>query len=115
MKNYDVWQKQHQEKAGLIALCASAVRQVVIDAEIILYGSVARGEETAESDVDLLVLVPQPVTSTLRRAVRARLYNIGLQSDQIITALVRQKSAWYSAPLNYTPLYQTIEREGVQL
>ena len=115
MKNYDVWQKQHEEKAGLMALCASAVRQIVADAEIILYGSVARGEETAESDIDLLVLVPQPVTPMLRRAVRAQLYNIGLQSDQIITALVRQKSAWHSAPLSYTPLYHAIENEGVRL
>ena len=95
--------------------CASAVRQTVADAEVILYGSVARGEETADSDVDLLVLVPQPVTPVLRRAIRAQLYHIGLQADRVITSIVRQKSAWHSAPLNYTPLYQAIENEGVRL
>lgn len=115
MKNYEVWQKQHHEKAGLMALCASAVRQIVADAEIILYGSVARGEETAESDIDLLVLVSQEVTPALRRTVRARLYHVGLQTDRVITSIVRQKSAWHSAPLNYTPLYHAIENEGVRL
>lgn len=66
MNHYQAWRKEYPEKADLMALCAAAVRQNIADAEVILYGSVARGEETAESDIDLLVLVPQVVTPARR-------------------------------------------------
>lgn len=115
MNDYQTWRKQYPEKAELMALCAEAVRRSIANAEVVLYGSVARGEETAASDIDLLVLVPQAVTPALRRAVRAQLYHVGLQTDRVITSIVRQKSAWHSAPLNYTPLYAAIESEGVRL
>jgi len=58
MRTYQEWQKINPSKAGLLATCAAAIRQVVPEAEVILYGSAARGEETPESDIDLLVLVP---------------------------------------------------------
>lgn len=115
MQIYSEWQKQHPEKAPLLRACVEAVRNVVPDAEVILFGSVARGEETADSDVDLLVLVPQEVTPKLRRVVHDQLYEIELESDQIITSIIRQRKAWESAPLNYTPLYRVIKNEGIQL
>ena len=95
--------------------CVAAIRRVVPEAEVILYSSVARGDEPPDSDIDLFVLVPQAVTPSLRRALHAQLYEVGLQADCIISAIVRQKSAWHSPPLNYTPLYQAVEDEGVRL
>lgn len=115
MKSYQDWQKQHSTKTGLLAICATAIRQIVPSAEIILYGSVARGEETIESDVDLLVLVPNEVTYKLERAIRDQIYEIELESDQIISVMVRQNSRWHSRPLNFTPLYRAIAREGISL
>jgi hypothetical protein len=52
MQSYQEWQKLHPAKAGLLAACAAAIRQVAPEAEVILYGSVARGEETPESDTE---------------------------------------------------------------
>ncbi|MDZ7404681.1 MAG: nucleotidyltransferase domain-containing protein [candidate division KSB1 bacterium] len=115
VKSYQDWQKLHPAKAGLLAACAAAIHQVAPEAEVILYGSVARGEETPESDIDLLVLVPQEVTPKFRRFLRDQLYEIALAQDQIITSIIRQRSRWHSKPLNYTPLYHAIEKEGVRL
>ncbi|MFQ5641969.1 MAG: nucleotidyltransferase domain-containing protein [bacterium] len=112
---YDDWQKQHPDKAPLLAACVAAVRSVVPDAGVVLYGSVARGEETADSDVDLLVLVPQEVTSELRKMVHDQLYEIDLEYNQVVTSIIRQRKAWESPPLNYTPLYRSIKNEGVLL
>jgi len=115
MRNYQDWQKLHPDKTDLLEHCAAAIRQIVADAEVILYGSVARGDEHAESDIDLLVLVPQEVTHKLERAIHDQIYEIELESDQIISIIVRQRSKWYSEPLNFTPLYRAIESEGLQI
>lgn len=115
MKAYRDWQKQHPHKAALLHRCAAAVRQLVPEAEVILYGSVARGDDHAESDIDLLVLIPQTVTSDLRREIRGRIYEVALESDQVITSIVRQDTQWHAEPLNCTSLYDAIESEGVRL
>lgn len=115
MKTYEDWQKQSPPKSGLLKSCVAAIRRVVPDAEVILYGSVARGEETLDSDIDLLVLVPQEVTYQLERAIRDQIYEIELESDQIISVIVRQNTRWHSRPLNITPLYRAIAREGIPI
>lgn len=115
MKSYQEWQQQHSTKASLVAICATAIRQIEPNAEVILYGSVARGEEMAESDIDLLVLVPQEATYKLERAIRDQIYEIELESDQIISVIVRQNTRWHSRPLNFTPLYRAIAREGIAI
>lgn len=115
MKVYRDWQKQHPHKAALLHRCASAIRQLVPEAEVILYGSVVRGDDQAESDIDLLVLVPESVTPELRREIRGRIYEVALESDRIITSIVRQDAQWHAEPLNCTQLYDAIESEGVRL
>ena len=113
MRTYHEWQKINPRKAELLAACANAIRQVVPEAEVILYGSVARGEETAESDIDLLVLVPQEVTYELERTIRDQTFEAELEYNHVITTIIRQLSKWHAAPLNFTPLYRAIAREGV--
>ncbi|MEK7727516.1 MAG: nucleotidyltransferase domain-containing protein [candidate division KSB1 bacterium] len=115
MRTYQEWQTINPSKAGLLAACAAAIRQVAPEAEVILYGSVARGEETPESDVDLLVLVPQEVTYELERAISDCIYGIEIEREQFVSLNVRRKQAWHSAPLRYTSLYDSIAREGVPL
>ncbi len=115
MKTYQDWQKRHSNKAELLKLCATAIRQIVPQAEVILYGSVARGEETTESDIDLLVLVPQEATYELKRAISNQIYAIELEHEQLINLIVRQQKKWNSEPLNITPLYHSIQREGIRI
>lgn len=115
MKNDQNWQKLPLAQGNLLAVCAAAIRRIEPNAEIILYGSVARGEETPESDIDLLVLVPQEATYQLERAIRDQIYEIELASDQIISVIVRQNTRWHSRPLNFTPLYRAIAREGIAI
>jgi predicted nucleotidyltransferase len=115
MKNYHDWQKINPAKASLLAACAAAIRQVAPEAAVILYGSGARGEETPDSDIDLLVLVSQEVTPKLERAIHDRVYDIELETDQIISVIVRETIKWRSEPLNFTPLYNAIEKEWVPI
>jgi len=115
MITYQDWKKANPEKAGLVAICAAAIRQVVPDADVILYGSVARGEERLNSDVDLLILVPLEITPSLKRAISDQIYEIELQSGQLISSIIRRRRDWDSPPLCYMPLHRSVEREGVRV
>jgi len=115
MRSYQDWQKQHPQKADLLQRCAAAIREAAPDAEVILYGSVARGDDHAKSDVDLLVLVPQEVTYELKRTISDSIYEIELASDQLVSLIIRQRVKWNSEPLSFTPLHREITRDGVNI
>lgn len=107
--------EEHSNKAILLQRCAAAIRQIEPGAEIILYGSEARGEAHIDSDIDLLVLVQREATPELKRAISDRIYDLELETDQLVSLVIYQRSAWNSEPLNITPLHRAIRREGVPI
>lgn len=81
-------------------------------AEIILYGSKARGDSAEESDIDLLVVLPQKVTSAIDHELSVLKFNIELHYDVIIGMIVESDDFWRSPRVVITPLHINIEREG---
>jgi predicted nucleotidyltransferase len=57
--------------AGILAQIADRLRERLHATRVIVYGSVARGEATIHSDIDLLVVAPSE-DRTFRRLVDAR-------------------------------------------
>lgn len=82
------------------------------DAEVILYGSRARGDANAESDWDFLVLVDGPVDEERKNAIRHRLYEIEWACGEVLSALVCSREDWNSPRYQRIPLHKTVEREG---
>jgi len=78
---------------------------------IILYGSMARGDAEAGSDIDLLVLLSSPFDyfAELRKIVDL-LYPIQLESDRLISAKPALASDYELGSLS---LYRNAKREGV--
>jgi predicted nucleotidyltransferase len=73
----------------------NAIREKEDDAQLILFGSRARQEETPESDWDLLVLLPGPVNEQRRKALRVHLYTHSvLKAAANRNAAIRSKLAW---------------------
>lgn len=84
-------------------------------AEAFLFGSRARGDFKSDSDWDILILVDNPiVTNELDDWFRDKLYDIELDSGQIISTIIYSKSYWINK-LKSTPLYKIITMEGLRL
>lgn len=90
----------------------NAVREIDSTADIILYGSRARGDEYPESDWDLLILVNSRVDIDQEKNFRHRLYDIELELGEAFSVYVYNKNDWKS---NHwmTPMYQNIAKEGL--
>jgi len=83
-------------------------------AEIILYGSRARGDERRDSDWDILVLTDYPVDLNKERDFRDNLYDLELQTGEPFSIFVYSKKDW-TTKQRITPFFNNVTQEGIQL
>jgi predicted nucleotidyltransferase len=80
---------------------------------LVLYGSVARHEAEAVSDIDLLVLLRPPFDYFRElRDIIDLLYPIQLESEQLISAKPAARDEFEQGVIQ---LYRNVQREGVWL
>lgn len=115
MQTYDTWDKKTPDSEKLIKLVEHAIHSVVPDADIILYGSRARGDEGRLSDWDFLILINQPLTQNIVRAIRDRLYDIELATDTVISSILRTKNEWASKLYAVLPFKRAVDTDGVMV
>jgi predicted nucleotidyltransferase len=85
------------------------------NAEAFLFGSRARGDNRVNSDWDILILIDSnKVTNEIEDKFRDGLYNIELESGQIISTFIYSKEFWKKS-LVYSPLYHNVTKEGIRL
>lgn len=80
------------------------------EADVILFGSRARGDFRSDSDWDFLVLLNEPLTPNLKNRILDNLYHLELEYDVVISVIIHSKSDWEA--LAVTPIYQIISKEG---
>jgi len=112
MTSIDAWPGHETDKA-LLARCRQAIRQAVPDADIILYGSRARGDAGEYSDYDLLVLVDQPISMALKDRILASIYPLELETEAMLTVVTYNRHQWESFPCREMPFHKNVERDGV--
>ena len=97
----------------IISHIKESLRQVAPDVQIVLYGSEARGEARADSDIDLLLLVNKnPVTLQDKVTLTAPLYDIELETGVQINPIVESADKWGKV---VTPFYENILKDGILL
>ena len=100
-------------KSALLDKVKNAVRQIEPSAEIILYGSRAREDFHESSDWDFLILVDGIVDSIRTDRVRHAIYNVELETNEILSSIVKSLQEWQSPKFRSIPLHENVDREGI--
>ncbi|HEY7301881.1 MAG TPA: nucleotidyltransferase domain-containing protein [Xanthobacteraceae bacterium] len=103
--------ENHERTA--IEAAARLLRERFAALEVVLFGSRARGEGDAESDLDLLVLTARPLDWRERQALIDALFEIELTYDVVLSPLIVMRDAWQHGPYSALPIHAEVERDGV--
>lgn len=83
--------------------------------QIILFGSRARGDFEAESDMDVLVVVDTPITPEIRVTVSECTWQVGFDAGIMIAAVLFSRKEWEEGPERYSPLAESVRADGVAI
>ena len=101
------------KRAEIVDVVKKIVHQVAPDATAILYGSEARGESRADSDIDVLVLLnKEKITLQDRQQLTHPLYDIEFETGVMISPKIFSKHLW-ETDLSITPFYHNVMKEGI--
>lgn len=98
-----------------VALLSKSVFGDKLDSTL-LYGSYARGEQTSESDIDIMVLanVSREELSSYKKPFISLSSELGLQHDVVVTVTLKDTETFnkYSQAV---PFYAAVKKEGVRI
>ncbi|MEZ4526598.1 MAG: nucleotidyltransferase domain-containing protein [Desulfobacterales bacterium] len=107
--------KFSEKNTALMQRVKSAIHSSVPGASVILYGSRARGDARADSDWDFMILTDGPRTPELEEICRNILYDIELDTDTVISSIIRSKEEWNSNRYKNIPLKIRVDKEGMRI
>jgi len=99
----------------IVGKAKDAIRLIEPDAEIILFGSEARGDARPDSDIDLLVLLSGEKKSVNREMeICGQTMLLEGQTGISISPKIYLKKDWENRPF-VTPFYLNVMKEGIAL
>lgn len=100
-----------EDSTAILQLIKKTVSASDPTATLILYGSYARGEQRADSDIDILVLVDSDtLTHKEEDHITYPLYQIEFKTGTLINPLVYSRKKW--ADHKITQFYENVQKEG---
>jgi hypothetical protein len=105
---------EDDKKTMIISLIRDTIRALEPTAQIILYGSRARGDAREDSDWDVLAIVDKPRLSLKDRSnIQFPVWNKGLELGQEINVFPYTRRQWEQAPPSL--FKYNIMNEGIAL
>ena len=81
---------------------------------IILYGSVARGEAADSSDIDIAIIVKEPINQNPKKQFVSWAANMDLRYERVFSIVDIQESNMKKWE-HVLPFYQNVRKEGIVL
>ena len=107
IKNKQLFVLLNELKSGLVELYGDRLFSVI------LFGSHARGEATPESDIDVMVVLVDPVDAVAERAKMSNLFWYFLrQYDELISIIPISKSRFLAGEISFL---RVVKSEGVEV
>jgi uncharacterized protein len=109
------------ETIDIPARLKQAVLAIAPDAEVILYGSRARGDFEADSDWDFLVLCDEGKKREVKEAVSDAVYALGSELCDVlghwpcISTVTRSREYWSRKIVQATPFHREVTKDGVRV
>ncbi len=100
--------------AAILGKVKEVVKATDPEAEVILFGSRARGDAREDSDWDILILTSKYVNLKEEQAFRHQLFDLELAYGQEISTFVYSKADW-NGKYRASPLFQQVVEEGQEL
>lgn len=82
--------------------------------KVVLFGSYARGDFEAESDIDVMILVDESdqKLSTYAKAISEIVLDIDLKYEVLVAEII-QDYGKFTKYLSVLPFYQSVDKEGI--
>ena len=99
-------------RSEIVKQIKQIIRQMEPTATAILYGSEARGDARADSDIDVLILLDGEKRNLQRESdISGALYDLELKTGTLISPLITLRKLWENRPFK-TPFYINVMNEG---
>ena len=84
--------------------------------EMILYGSYARGDNTEESDIDVMIIADIPMSEEIKctGSLTNTVVDFDLEYDVVLSVIVESKEK-YEKYKTINPLFVNVEKEGIKI
>jgi predicted nucleotidyltransferase len=104
---------KHEDKS-IARRIRESIKVIDSKAQVIIFGSRARGDSKIESDWDLLILIENLVTTIIERSFRNSLFDLEIDTGEVFSTFIYQRKEWETMH-KVTPLYRNIKKVRVRL
>jgi predicted nucleotidyltransferase len=115
MTAIDSAQTLSPEKKQLLRELREIILTHLPDCRILLYGSVARGTDDAESDIDILIIMAHPLSWQEEEKVRSAIYDFELPRFLLVSTIFVAREEWESPGGMNSPFYCNVQEDAIQL